>query len=242
MGIKPTFKNGSLVLMNPKTGNMVSNSDDEALKDFSDESIDSDEFDSEYASDASGELSYDEDELRPLSEIWDIDEKDSEEADDRESSIKLDSRQEELDELSSSEEDDSESSESELEEEASDDEDDVFNDSEAESETGELSNVLSNLKKAKKKTEKQKKKLVSLNIKENELNVPTNGVKLSITDMMEAVNDPAAQDKSGLLKNLEEVKPLAIPLPKRIQERNERSAAFEISKNEVSKWKMMWKD
>lgn len=237
MGIKPTFKNGSLVLMNPKTGNMVSNSDDEALKDFSDESIDSDEFDSEYASDASGELSYDEDELRPLSEIWDIDEKDSEEADDRESSIKLDSRQEELDELSSSEEDDSESSESELEEEASDDEDDVFNDSEAESETGELSNVLSNLKKAKKKTEKQKKKLVSLNIKENELNVPTNGVKLSITDMMEAVNDPAAQDKSGLLKNLEEVKPLAIPLPKRIQERNERSAAFEISKNEVSKWK-----
>ena len=34
-----------------------------------------------------------------------------------------------------------------------------------------------------------------------------------------------------------ESKAIAIPLPKRIQQRNDRAAAYELSKKEISKWK-----
>ncbi|GMM37044.1 Utp14 protein [Saccharomycopsis crataegensis] len=228
MALKSTFKNGALVLLNPKTGEIASDDDSDALNDFSDESIDSDEFDSEYASDNSGEFSFDEEELRPLSEIWDMEDDKSDT--ESKSSIKLDAKQEELDELSSSDDEEEESEEEDSSDESnSESEEDIFADS---SDEGELNTVMDKLKKSKKKSEKQKKKLITLNVKENEFGVPTNGAKLSLTEMMESANG-----KATLLKDADQVKPLAIPLPKRIQERNERSAAYEISKKEVDKWK-----
>lgn len=255
MAIKSSFKNGSLILMNPKTHQLANESDSDVLDDFSDDSINSDELDSEYASDRSdGEQSYSESELLPLSEIWDLDDKDKVSAQstikNSSTDIKLDDKfEEELDELSDSS-DDSSSSENYSENESdsstsgdeADSESDVFEgfDDDDEAQNG-LKTVMKNLAKATKKKEKQKSKLISLNQKESELSIPTSSAnKLSLQDMMMTLLEVSGSKSSktpSLLRDIKEVTPLAIPLPRRIQERNERSAAYEISKKEVEKWK-----
>ena len=52
--------------------------------------------------------------------------------------------------------------------------------------------------------------------------------------MMANINEDE-NNKAILLDK--ESKAIAIPLPKRIQQRNDRAAAYELSKKEISKWK-----
>lgn len=77
-----------------------------------------------------------------------------------------------------------------------------------------------------------KKYLVSETIEENEFSVPTRGAKLSMAEMMAGM-DPSV---APLIDQEAELKPVAVPLPKRIQQRHDRKAAYEITKEEVSKW------
>lgn len=209
MGVKSSIKGGSLVIVDPKTGAATNDDEDAALENFSDDSLDSNEFDSEYESVDEGEVSYDEGELRPLSEIWDI------EAGQSGSGIVLDQAAEELSEESESESDLSDS-----------DQEDIFG-SEDEGEAVELTNVLSSIQDQ--VGEKQRKKLVNVAGADNELAVPVNGDVLRLSDMMEE------QDKPLLLRKKTEA--VAVPLPKRVQQRHERSAAYEISKKQVETWK-----
>ncbi|KAI5969205.1 hypothetical protein CANMA_001758 [Candida margitis] len=77
---------------------------------------------------------------------------------------------------------------------------------------------------------KERKKFIAETRAENEFSVPSNGQKLSLSDMM--------KDVSGVDNILidQDAKAVATPLPKRIQQRNDRGAAYDLAKKEVSKW------
>lgn len=169
---------------------------------------------------SSSEEEYDsinEDELVGLSEVWDMDDDDLRKfkSQDKGGKVVLDDNWES--------EESSEESESESESE-SDNESDIFA---HDNEEITLSNTLSQLKSTK---PKERKRLVTQSIEENEFNVPS--TKLSRDDMLAAVEGSIS--RKAIL--LDDAKPLDVPLPKNIQKKHERKAAYEITKEEVSKW------
>ncbi|EGV65946.1 hypothetical protein PSN45_003249 [Yamadazyma tenuis] len=176
-----------------------------------------------------GYSSIDEDQLVGLSEAWDMDDKDL--AKSKMLAADKDVVLDDAWESASSEEsesDDESGSESESEE-------DIFGDDSGNE--VDLSNTLTHLKSQLKMLPKERKKLISETIIENEFSLPTNGNKLSINDMISAVDTSVSKD-AILIDNEESSgsKALDTPLPVNIQQKHERRAAYEITKEEVSKW------
>lgn len=121
--------------------------------------------------------------------------------------------------------------ESESEEDESDSEDVFAHESDDEDDEVDLVKTTGMLKKELESSKpKERKKFVAETRTENEFSVPSNGQKLSLSDMM--------KDVSGVDNILidQDAKAVATPLPKRIQQRNDRGAAYELAKKEVSKW------
>ncbi|CDO93730.1 unnamed protein product [Kluyveromyces dobzhanskii CBS 2104] len=178
--------------------------------------------------DEGGYTSIEEEELVSLSAAWDMDDKETVRGDDSHSKLNLN------DDLSDKESS-GESDESSSEENVTSEEEDPFSEISEDEEGPELSNVTSLLNKN--KDNKQMKKLENYTVgEENEFALPANttGGKLDISAMLAAVDDPLLSQKAALLKGKQNT--LTTPLPQRIQKRLERKAAYEISKDEVSKW------
>ncbi|SCU86181.1 LADA_0D12816g1_1 [Lachancea dasiensis] len=180
-----------------------------------------------------GYTSIDEDELMPLSAVWDLDTKDKDGA--PHDSLKLDDNDHEDDmgvDASSEE-----ASESEDEEEDEEDEEDPFDEVSDDDEDVELSNVTAKLRKDTEKAQYRKLNNAAVG-EENEFALPSagsTGQKLNLADMVAAIDDKEAVDKAGLIKS--KTQTLNVPLPQRIQQRHDRRAAYEISKDEVNKWR-----
>lgn len=181
-----------------------------------------------------GYQSIDESKFVSLSEAWDMDDKDI--AATKTLKGKNEVVLNDTWETESSEEE----SESESDENDSDSDSDIFKNSEDEDEDIDLSKTLTSLKSKLKKPEKEKKKLVNDRMEESEFNIPMTGNKLSLADMIGAVDSSVAKDAilidEPAAGSTEKLKALATPLPKRIQQRHDRSVAYEITKEEVSKW------
>ncbi|KAL6942652.1 hypothetical protein ACO0QE_003837 [Hanseniaspora vineae] len=183
-----------------------------------------------------GYTSIDEDDLLPLSAIWDANEK--VEKDDSMSSS--DKQQPDLmlnddDVSSASESEESESESEDDEEEESDDPFDEVSDGEVD-----LKTVAKNLNDKTTSKQQQYKKLDNAAVgEENEYALPSlnnsTSTSLNLADILSVVDDPDAVNRASLIKKGEN-QAMAAPLPQRIQKRNERKAAYEISKDEVSKW------
>ncbi|CDH11223.1 related to U3 small nucleolar RNA-associated protein 14 [Zygosaccharomyces bailii ISA1307] len=176
--------------------------------------------------------SIDEDELLPLSEVWDRADAKEEASEDEdqhfESKLELENDGNEV-----SESNDSESS---YISEAEEDPFDEISDNDADVK---LSNVTSSLMKDTDKHAFRKLKNYGVG-KENEYALPSasskNGSsKLNLVDMMGVVDDEEAASRATLVKDSSST--LSVPLPQRIQQRHERKAAYEISKDEMDKWK-----
>ncbi|CUM57672.1 unnamed protein product [Debaryomyces tyrocola] len=179
-----------------------------------------------------GYASIDESQLVTLSQAWDMDEKDAKSL--QKSNDKNDLVLDDAWESESSEEDSEEESD-----EESDDEEDIFK-SASENENDDeidLANTVSQLQSQLKKPAKERKRLIAEATDENEFNLPTKGVTLSLQDMISAV-DPSVSKDAILIdgEDNSKQKALATPLPKRIQERNERQIAYEITNEDISKW------
>ncbi|KAL3232555.1 U3 small nucleolar RNA-associated protein 14 [Nakaseomyces bracarensis] len=252
-------KNGTVVNLLKRVNGGEDDEDEEQT--FEDEELDSDEalnsdddFDilnskfsqtirdkkkkGEYNSDEEDEnyTSIDEDELMPLSAIWDNDSapKHSNHAQkSTENDLQLAS------DVSSSEGSSSESGVDETTSEDEDDSEDPFDEISEDEEDLELANVTSKLVKD---TEMHiPKKLSNYGYGEaNEFVLPsvtdeTGTSKLSMEEMMGVVEDKHAVTNAALLKGKSMT--TAVPLPQRIQQRNDRRAAYEISKDEMNKWK-----
>lgn len=196
-----------------------------------------------------GYNSIDENDLLPLSAVWDMDDKDlkattkKSQKDGQAQDIVLDDNWE-TESSEDDEEDDESESGSESESDDSEEEEGVEGEDEFpfdEPNSDEEDEVeLTTLKKSlQKKEKKSKKNYENLNIAENELSLPGGGNDITLTDMISIVDQDAS--KRAILIDKEETdtsgKSLAIPLPKRIQQRHDRKAAYEISKDEVNKWK-----
>lgn len=172
--------------------------------------------------------SIDESEMIPLSEAWALDDKDLAK------SKKLGKEVELNDEWQSeSEEEESDEEESEEESEDESEESDVFED-DGDNEVN-LSSTISSLQLKLKKPGKEKKRLITETTEENEFSVPTGGQKLSLADMIGAVDASVSKD-AILIDSETPGKALAVPLPKSIQAKHDRKAAYEITKEQVSKW------
>lgn len=209
-----------------------------------------DESDSEYDS-------VDESQLVTLSEAWDLDDKynsakkakslsqlkslevvlnddwESDSAESESGSDSEDNKDQSAGEGSDSEDDsDGSDDDSSSEESESEDEDKMLRGSDDEDEidmSKTLSTINSHLKK-----DPEHKRLINETVKENEYGIPTGGVKLSLADMLGSSEAPETTLISRDLAD--DLNALAVPLPKRIQERNDRKVAYEITKEEVSKW------
>ncbi|AET41440.1 Utp14p Ecym_8152 [Eremothecium cymbalariae DBVPG len=182
-----------------------------------------DEFDEE-----GGYTSIDEDDLMPLSAVWDMDKNMASEA--SSSDERAIGDLELNDDIPTSSDDDDEESEEEEEEE--EEEDNPFN--EILEEDVDLPTVAQSLKKP---AEKLYRKLDTYaGGLENEFALPSaqGPEKLDISKMLSVVDDQEAVQNATLLKG--DLKALDVPLPQRIQKRHERKAAYEISKDEVSRW------
>lgn len=241
---KDWHQNGTVI-------NAQKNSDQEG-SDFEDEEIDSDEAlgsdddydvmsskfsqtlrdkrkNAEYDEDEmDGYISLDENDLLPLSQVWDMD--DAQNGSETENPTELQLN----DDLSESEL--SQDSESDDESESAEEED-PFDEISEDEEDLNLQTITDNLRK---KTEKANYRKLDNGVygEENEYSLPSfkaGQKKLNLNDLMSVVEDKAAVEKASLIKN----KPssLPVPLPQRIQQRHDRKAAYEISKEEVNKWK-----
>lgn len=180
-----------------------------------------------------GYASIDESQLVTLSEAWDMDEKDAKSL--QKSNNKNELVLDDAWESESSEEDSEEDSE-----EESDDEEDIFksaSENENDDDEVDLANTVSKLQSQLKKPAKERKRLITETTDENEFSLPTKGASLSLQDMISAV-DPSVSKDAILIdgENDSKQKALATPLPKRIQERNERQIAYEITNEDISKW------
>lgn len=184
-----------------------------------------------------GYNSLDESQLVGLSEAWDMDDKDLKSM--QKSKSKADNEVVLDDKWESESEAESESeseSESEDEEESDSDVFDVEEGSDVD-----LTNTVSQLQSKLKKPSKERKRLLTEKTDENEFNLPTKGAKLSLNDMIAGVDSSITKDTILIDKDTSSnsgsgVKTLSAPLPKRIQERHDRSVAYDITKEEVSKW------
>lgn len=203
--------------------------------------------------------SIDEGDLMPLSAIWDVNEKI-----DKEDNLYKQKKKTEREngtvagddfqlELNNTEEESAESSadssESESDSEVSEEED-IFGNS-SDNDEIELNTVSKKLNSKIKKGKKDEHKLLShfnnnLYEKENEFspfaskssnNFNATSNKLDINDLMNVLDADDAKQASLLsAADADANKPMAIPLSKTMQEKNERKVAYEITKEEVSKW------
>lgn len=189
--------------------------------------------DDEDSEEDEGYHSIDESKLVSLSEAWDMDDKDQRVDKEKSGDIVLDDAWE-------SEESESEASEEGSEEEESgsdadsdsESDSDIFNNNSGEEDIT-LSNTFSHLKSLNPR-QADKKRLVTETTLENEFNVPTGNNKLSLQDMLSVVDSSISKD--AILIDSQSSKALATPLPKRIQERHDRKVAYDITKEEVSRW------
>ena len=184
--------------------------------------------------------SLDESELLPLSEVWDMDGADSdgsisegEIAEDRKvgsKSVKkvVENSDASMDESGSESESESESENSESSESEEVDGDDseleleLEADSESDSDTNTQSALLNAIKKVQNNDTTSSR--LAIAAEENPFALaPTNADELDIRDIIPDIgtNAPA---------------PLAVPAPKRIRERASRGAAYDLAKDEISKW------
>lgn len=183
----------------------------------------------ENSEDEGGYTSIDEEDLMPLSQVWDMDEKEARNDSDGDAAgSKLQLAASEDEELSGEESSQS-SSEDEQEEE------DPFDEISEDEEDLELNTITNDLLK---QTESRGyKKLDNFGSgKDSEFNLPTGaGVKkLNLADLVNVVDDKNAAANARLIQK--DASALSVPLPQRIQERHNRKAAYEISKEQVDRW------
>lgn len=182
--------------------------------------------------------SIDEADLLPLSAVWDKagnedDENSSSDAENSNDKLELQNDNEINGEDDGDDDDESESSEE------SGSEENPFDEIQDDDEEIELNNVTSGLMKQGDKQEYKKLNNYGTG-KENEYALPSatsvNGSgKLDVADMIGVVDDEQAVAKASLVQDNSST--LSVPLPQRIQQRHERKAAYEISKDEMNKWK-----
>lgn len=200
------------------------------------------------------EASVDEGEFVSLSEAWDMDTKDDQNT--------VDSKPEESDALTlvsdisesedaeSEEEDSLADSESDGNDSDGDDDEldfsDISDDGMDEDQLNKLRAQISDLsKKAGKEEAKKVRKLEVNNLTEGEFSIPSSN-KLTLADLTAGAKG-TANSSIKLMKSLtkndsggsgkKSAESLSIPLPRRIQDRYDRAAAFEVAKEEVDKWK-----
>lgn len=185
-----------------------------------------------------GYHSVDESQFVGLSEAWDLDDQDLQKSKGfgKSQDVVLD------DEWASDSGSDSDpDSDSDSDSESEDDEEEDKEDNEEEIFGGfsdddiDLTNTVSNLKSLLKKVPKEKRKLITETINENEFSIPSNGNVLSLNDMMAGIEGSDGAD-AILLDKDDKPKALDTPLPRNIQKKHERKAAYEITRDEVSKW------
>ncbi|GMG56418.1 unnamed protein product [Ambrosiozyma monospora] len=168
--------------------------------------------------------------------------------DDDDSDIESDSESE-----SDSEDEDDSDDDDEVDDE--DPFDEIDSDSDIENEGAELDHVLANInsKLPKSALQKEKKHLINDKAEENLFGLSTSGKKLSLADMMKDMDEETNSEAILLPKSNDnanskvegddddeedrENKAFSVPLPQSIQQRKERKAAYEIQKEEVTKWK-----
>lgn len=177
--------------------------------------------------------SIDEEQLVTLSEAWDMDERDKKKHAGEDVVFN--------EEWESEEESQSESeSESDSEVESESEEEDVFDVDE--DENVDLSNTVSHLTSQLKKPARERRQLVTEAMDENEYNVPAGNNKLSLNDMIAAVDLSISKDAILIEEpeidddGTEKSRAMAVPLPTRIQQRHDREAAYEMTKEELKKW------
>lgn len=187
--------------------------------------------------DEGGYTSIDEADLVPLSQVWDMDEKDANaDSDEDGPETKLQLRGSDEEDVSSEQSGDSSSDDEDDDDDDDDDEDeDPFDEISEDEEDVELNTITNDLLK---QTEKRAyKKLDNYGSgKDSEFSLPTGGStkRINLVDMMSAVDDKEAASNAKLIQK--DSSALSVPLPQRIQERHNRKAAYEISKKEVERW------
>lgn len=228
-------------------------------------SDDDDENDEEEEEDEGGYSSIDESELLPLSAVWDLDDKDLDET--TKANSEDDDTTRKVNEIKINEQASASSSEESGSDEGSDSEVSSEDDSESDSDLDSDDNLsvddadfdevdeekLSGLRamisdlsnndvvteeNAAKHLKKQRLEHMT-NVTEGEYAVPTgsNG-QLSLADLTNSIDDSRAAASLSLLQDgTDKAAPLSVPLPKRLQERLDRGAAYDISKKEVGKWR-----
>lgn len=180
--------------------------------------------------DEGGYTSIDEADLVPLSQVWDMDEKDTnEDSDGDRPETKLQLKGSDDEDLSAEE-----SSESSSADEGDDDED-PFDEISEDEEDVELNTITNDL--LKQTENKSYKKLDNFGSgKDSEFSLPTGSgtKKLNLADLMSVVDDKDAAANARLIQK--DTSALSVPLPQRIQERYNRKAAYELSKQEIERW------
>lgn len=199
--------------------------------------------------------SSEEGELITLSEAWDRDDRELEQIKKEEAKKAKKAKDNELvlnDDDEEDEEEEEESSSSEEEDEESDDPFDEMNISDEEENT--LGTVMSSLSKHLPKEQKERKVMINDKTSESQFALPTEGDELGFDDML--LDDADDETAVELLKSNEgagdqdseqrdyhgkvitsNTGAYAVPLPARIQKRQERKAAYEIQREDVNKWK-----
>lgn len=183
--------------------------------------------------------------LLPLSEVWDkAGDNDSEglssgEEENRGNRLELQEEDEANDDDDDEEVSDDDQGESESSQESASEEDPFDEVPQDDDDEVDLNNVTSNLMKYSDKREYKKLNNYSTG-KESEFALPSatsvsGSSKLNLADMMGVVDDKDAAAKATLVQDNSST--LAVPLPQRIQQRHERKAAYEISVDEMNKWK-----
>ncbi|CAN6660900.1 U3 small nucleolar RNA-associated protein 14 [Trichomonascus vanleenenianus] len=168
----------------------------------------------------------DDSELFTLSQVWDMNEKNGGEM------TSSDSEGEESDSESVDEDED---------------EDDLLSDSDDEVDAAQLEKLHSKINSmgasvSNGTNEIKRQRLAVNNIAESEFSLPTSGSsKISLGALAGAVDDGTAASKSALSlldesKNEGKSASLAVPLPRRIQQRHDRAAALELANEQVDRW------
>ena len=213
--------------------------------------------DSEEDIDPEAYTSIDEDDLMPLSAIWDVNEKVEKEDEafekkKKENLNKNDETQEFQLELNDDDiESEASESESSSDDQSNESDDDIFGKDSDDQEEIDLNTVSKKLKKQVNKGKKPEHRMLSeynnsLYKEENEFspfsskstnNMNATADKLDINDLMNVLNADDAKKASLLsVDNVEANKAMDAPLSKSMQEKNERKVAYSITKDEVSKW------
>ncbi|KAJ8144681.1 hypothetical protein OY671_002238 [Metschnikowia pulcherrima] len=186
--------------------------------------------------DDEGYHSIDESKLVTLSEAWDMDERDLAQAKKSKDVVLDDAWDTASSDAGSASESESHSeSESESESESgseSEDEEAMLRGSDDDADV-DMAHTVQRVQQSLKPAHKHKR-LITETVAENEFSVPTNGTKLSLAEMM-AAGDPSAAPLVAQ-DDEDDNKALAVPLPRHMQERNNRKVAYDITKQDVSRW------